>query len=67
MLATPQEDAAPDCLSLPGREPFGSEATVSPGSSRLADLAMLAEAIRADAQQDTLHYLLRSNTSHDGE
>ncbi|TWU07486.1 hypothetical protein [Stieleria varia] len=44
-----------------------SEPTVTPPRDRQADLNTLAQAIRADASENTLHYLLRSNTSHDGE
>lgn len=45
-----------------------SKATVDRRSTSSAEsLSVVAELIRKDAQCDPLHYLLRSNTSHDGE
>ncbi len=44
-----------------------AEPTAEPAKESKRSLADLAKQIRQDASQDTLAYLLRSNTSHDGE
>ena len=47
-----------------------TKATKSPVPSTnhtAKSLEALAETIRKDAARDSLHYLLRSNTNHDGE
>jgi hypothetical protein len=41
--------------------------TASPAEKTKRSLADLAKRIRQDASREPLAYLLRSNTSHDGE
>ena len=50
------------------REESNSPNPVSPPSPRREpDLEALIVEIRQDASGDSIHYLIRSNTNHDGE
>ncbi|MCO8125499.1 hypothetical protein NHH03_27420 [Stieleria sp. TO1_6] len=42
-------------------------AEAQPGRATASDLQALAAEICRDAQQEPIHYLVRSNTSYDGE